>query len=606
MTPTPPNRPSAGRYLFFGIGLLGLYVLVAMMFNDFKLPAGANYLVPRGVDDYLGVHRKVLRDLAPMGTWTILAKMLLLVPSAAALALFAARSLSERTVKGVAGRLAGIKERPLLVGGVVLMVLLLVFWSQVVFRQLPVYDDELTYRFQARTMLAGELAAPAPPCPDCFRNTFIIHRDGVWAGKYTSGHPAVLALSWLLGSPYILPILLAAVTPWLVFLIALEMGYERRTARLAALLFLISPLYLMVSGTLMNHGTCLFFLALFTLGFLRSRAGAGWWWPVVAGLALGVAFNIRPQTVVGFGVPFAVWAVARLVRSRGAAFLGRYLVMALAFVPPVGYALYYNHVVTGDWFTFPFMLLESDGPTLAEFFALGDPVGGKHTIWKGVFFGLINFWRMNAYLFGWGFSLVFVFAFFLMRQAQVRDRLWLGVMGCLAAFYLWFASPGLLELGPRYYFPMLIPLLIWSAQGMLALHDFLGARLAGSGLQGRVLVPAFVVISVLMGLGTFTREHIQRSRLQTSRFATPYEYVARAGIHNAIVVVDGLPHAGWVFGLRNPDPRLEENDIIYVWNNTEDKLRILANSFPRRAFYYLKFTEEDGEPVGRLERLDNR
>lgn len=593
------GSPKARKYLFLGLGLTGLYAVVALMFDNFALPCGVDYAPPRTAKYDLGIEPRLVKELSAHALVSILAKALLLAPACAAFAFYLARVIPSKPVEAIAGWVHGQKARAILTAVVLVSAGVMVFWSQSVFMGQPVYDDEWTYLFQAQIIQGGQLAAPAPPCPDCFKNVFIIIRDGIWTGKYTSGHPALLALSMFAGSPYLITILLASLVPFLVFLIARDL-HGIGLGLLTAALFVVSPFFLMVSSTLMNHGTCLFFLAAFTLGFLRSRDGLSWIYAVLAGLAMGAAFNIRPQSAVAYGLPFVVWALVRIVGPDRRLFLGRYVAMLGAFIPLAWLAFYYNAVVSGQWYTFPFMLAEPEVPGAVSFFTLGDQTVLGHTVWKGIYFSLLNLWRLNHYLFGWGVSLVFVVMVFLWGLNGRVDRLWWGVIACTVTVYLFFASPGVLEAGPRYFFPLLIPVMIWTARGMQAVHGRFANRFRGHPLCGRTLVPAFVSLSVVMSAATFGAEQIRHYRRLVPAVARPYETVAEADVHHAIVALMNLPACGWVYGLRNNHPDLASNDVIYVWGNGPKKMLCLMDHFVGRSVFLLYFERKGQEVRPRL------
>ncbi|MEZ4387110.1 MAG: glycosyltransferase family 39 protein [Candidatus Krumholzibacteriia bacterium] len=571
------TRRSYARPLVGALLLLAGYLAVAHRYGDFALPTGADY---EALHRTLGLDRRLIRDLAPPLLAGAVAKLLLLAPASALIAWCLAPLMPGRWLDRGAGLLDRPRHRAPLAAVTLLLAGLMVFWALVVLQQQPVYDDEFTYLFEAQTLGSGRLVAPAPPAPECFENVFIILRDGIWAGKYTSGHPLILALSAALGWVRLLPILLASLVPWLTYLIAVEV-HDRRTGLLAAGLFVLSPFFIVLSSSLMNHGTCLFCLAVFTLGYLRARARRRWMWGVLAGLALGLAFNIRPQSAVAVGLPFAAWSLLRL-RERGErrALLAAGLAVVLGFLPGLVYAGYYNHAVTGSWHRFPFMLLEDPRPPLSAFLGRGP----GHTLWTGLGYDLLNVWRLNLALFGWGASLVPVAVWLWRDRRTAHDRVWLGVAGVLFAIYAGFPSPGVLELGPRYLAPLLIPLMIWSARGLLLLHELA----IGRGWP-RALVPAFVAVSVVLALVTFTREQARNLHQITTEVARPYRFVEARGLHRAIVLVRAKPPSGWVFGLRNNHPDLDRNDVIYIKLTGLGPVLALADALPDRQVYVLAF-----------------
>lgn len=582
-------KPAGPGVLIAGLVLVAAYAVTSMVFGGFMLPTGADYMQLRDTLAEVGVDQVIMRDVAPHVGVAAVARLLLLGPAALLLAWWLASRWPARSLEPGARLLAGSRHRVALTAITLATAGLLLFWSQGVLREQPLYDDEFTYLFQAQTLASGWIAAPAPPNPGAFDNPFIIIDDDHWFGKYSSGHPALLALSSLLGWPRLIPLLLAALVPWLVYQIGREIDGPR-VGLLAAALLTVSPYFLIPASTLMNHGTTLFFVAVFTLGFLRAQRTAGgrrWLWALGAGLALGVAFNIRPQSAAAVGLPFGVWTLWRLRGETAVAVRVTAIGVVAGLLLPLAWAGYYNHVVAGAWYRFPFMLLESGADGAGSLLATKDWTEPGHTFFKGVFFGLLNLWRLNGWLFGWGASLVLV-GIGLARGVSAFDRVWLGVAALILGLHAFFQSPAVLELGPRYLFPLVIPLMLWSARGLVIAHEWVTAR------QGpRALVTVFVLVSVVLALGTFTREHAQHLRMISAAVARPYEFVEAREVHDAIVMVRAKPSTGWVFGLRNPHPRLETNDVIYIKLTGLDDVVGLLDAMPDRKVFVLAFDPDD-------------
>ena len=101
--------------------------------------------------------------------------------------------------------------------------ILLILSVRFLFHGTEVTDDENTYDFQAKTLLAGRLVNPPPPVISNFNNEFLINDGSCWVGTYTLGHPLVIAFGMMLGSRYIGTIVLSIMTLLLVYGIAKEL-----------------------------------------------------------------------------------------------------------------------------------------------------------------------------------------------------------------------------------------------------------------------------------------------------------------------------------------------------------------------------------------------
>lgn len=218
-----------------------------------------------------------------------------------------------------------------------------------IFDGLPRLDDEVSALFQGRILASGRVVLPAPQPPDFFRTFGTI--DGVrgyehLCSMYPPGHPALLALGSLLGVPWLVNPLLGG---GLVVLTA-ELGrqlYGRRTGRLAGLLALLSPSFLLMSSSHLSHIPTAFFCALCMWSVVRLLRTRSWGFGALAGFAMGMAFLSRPLTALVVGVviglaPLWYWRRA-LVRWRA---VGAALLLAAL---GVGALLAYQQEATGDF-----------------------------------------------------------------------------------------------------------------------------------------------------------------------------------------------------------------------------------------------------------------
>ena len=197
-----------------------------------------------------------------------------------------------------------IRSRSFIVFLLVCAAIVLAVSVRSLFYETELTDDENTYDFQAKTLLAGRIVNPPPPVPNNFNNVFIINDGLCWVGKYTLGHPLVIAFGMMFGSRYIGTIGLSILTLLLLYGIAKELYHDRKVALLALCLGAVSPFFFMVSSSRLSHTTTAFFLALFMYLFLYVRrtekTGLKFLLSLLAGLSLGYAFNTRQMTGIWF------------------------------------------------------------------------------------------------------------------------------------------------------------------------------------------------------------------------------------------------------------------------------------------------------------------
>ena len=453
----------------------------------------------------------------------------------------------------------------------------LVLSTQLLLRETEVTDDENTFDFQARTLLLGRVVNPPPPVTSSFRNVFIIDDGKQWIGKYTLGHPLIIAIGMALGNRYLLTIALSVLTLYLVYLISLKIYGDKKVALLTLCLGAISPFFYLVSSSRLSHTSTAFFLALFMYLFLQSRsmqekAGRAAFIAFLSGIALGYAFNVRSLTALGFAVPFCVVAIDDL-RQQKPGTLSRGLLVGAGFALMVGITLWYNSVVTGNAFMFPFHYYDS-GEALG--FGVFD-----HTIFSALRNLAVSIGRLNSAFLGFPLSLLFLFAVLFDRKG-FGDYLSIGILGAIAIAFLFYYSPGVSDLGPVYYYETVIPLLLLSGRAVVFLHRLFADHFK----HGNALVPNFLVLSLILSLVTFVPEQISHIHRLTDQIREPYELVRSANVHHALVMMNFRPDKGWVFGHRSPSPDFTD-DVVYTWYTDSASNHALVGCFRDRTAFIL-------------------
>jgi hypothetical protein len=215
----------------------------------------------------------------------------------------------------------------------------------------PFNADTGAFLFQAQLFSHGKLYLPAPPELGFISSSQINVNDGMAYSKYPFGNSLLLTLGVLLGIPWIVPTLLTALTLALVYQTTREIQPDKRIARVAVVLGLISPAMIGLGSAILAETVSRFFLGLFLLTFfrmirLRSSIAA-----LISGFALGYALDTRPQTAVLFGGAAFGYALFCKYKSAEKSFL--YKQFCLFLVPlsvMIGLHLAWNHYFTGNAF----------------------------------------------------------------------------------------------------------------------------------------------------------------------------------------------------------------------------------------------------------------
>ena len=355
--------------------------------------------------------------------------------------------------------------------------------AQIVLGGLPSHVDDIARLHQARTFLEGRLFVEAPPEPEAFGVYGLLAGAGRWFSFYEPAPALLYALSWkILGTPAAVNPLLGGALGAGLYILARRAAGEA-TARVAALLFCLSPFMLCMSGSLLSHPLTALALLAACLLVSREARTPGPWWLAAAGAALGVAAATRPWTAVLVGLVVGSWAV---LREGPRAAPRRALPLLLGAVPLMALILAYNGALTGDPLLSPRHAF--DAREVPWFGYLG------HTPAQG----FANTARLasvlNLHLFAWPSSLLFL-PLVALRPRVELDLLAAAVVLALVVGhvpYNWIDF----RFGPRYWYEA-TPFLAWlTARGLGRVDRFLvGLSLPASGhrtaLAAVVLFTAF-------------------------------------------------------------------------------------------------------------------
>src|SRR5262249_26838073 len=141
---------------------------------------------------------------------------------------------------------------------------------------------------------------------------------GRWYSQYPIGGPLVLAAGVLLGVPWLVDPVLAALTAVLLYHVARRVFGETEGRAIAGL-FALTPAILMMSGTYMNHVPVLFLVTCALAALVeweraespRRRASFG----ALTGLAVGLMAAIRPLDAVAVAVAIGAFQCSVVFRD---------------------------------------------------------------------------------------------------------------------------------------------------------------------------------------------------------------------------------------------------------------------------------------------------
>ncbi|HEV8599976.1 MAG TPA: hypothetical protein VGQ69_11495 [Gemmatimonadales bacterium] len=400
--------------------------------------------------------------------------------------------------------------------------------ARAIFSGRPLLIDEIVQVFQARILTAGHLTLPAAAHQEFFSSFHVVEQGGRVYGQFPIGGPAMLALGTLVGAEWLVGPVFGALSVLGFGALVRRIEPRRGVALGATLLFALAPFAVFMAGSHMNHVTTLCWLVLGCWGLSRAVTDeARWRDGLLTGLGFGLAATIRPADALAFAVPAGIWLLVRAIRRRRVAVL---LASGLGIALPVLLLAWVNWKTTGAPLRFGYTVLWGRAHDLG-FHAT--PWGPVHTPVRGL--ELLNLYllRLQSYLYeAAGPALLpATAALALTRRLRPFDRYLLAASALLLAAYFAYWHDGF-YLGPRFLYPLLPVLALWTARLPAAIRERTG--------HGAVLRATTVALAaaVLLGMATAlpTRVRQYRGGLLSLRW-DPNRAAAAAGVRGALVLV---------------------------------------------------------------------
>lgn len=478
-----------------------------------------------------------------------------------------------------------------------------------VFEGIPHIQDCIAQFFQAKIFSTGKVALVPPNQGQFFDVQYIINDGKSWHGKYFFGQSLFLLLGILIKIPWIINPILGGASLVLTYYLAKEM-FDEKTSRLAILAALTSPFFIFMSASYMSHVSNLFFITLCLLCTLRSFRVRKWYYPFLAGLSIGLAFNNRPFSALLIVLPFCGYALIalykRLIQTKEIIlFCLPALILLFSF-------FYYNYLFTGDPFTTMYTKYDPNsglgfGPEKGEFSHFADGGIPGHTFRKAIYNTAKYFIALNADLFGWpSLSLLFIFILFLSLTKNKWDYLLLASIISIAVGYFFYWGLGI-SLGARYFFECLPMLLILSVRGFqktaaILNKYFFSKQNLFKQIDAGQAVGLFVFFLCMLN---FTVYFPSRIKIYSDSYwnvdSDIYNQTVKRGLKNALVFVESQtyrkPHtdpdyynAAFIYNSLNLD-----GPVVYARDLGMPENAKLMAQYPTRKYYLFKKT-------GRMEK----
>jgi Dolichyl-phosphate-mannose-protein mannosyltransferase len=468
--------------------------------------------------------------------------------------------------------------------------------------------DEAVYLQQAGMILDRTLVL-RPPIEASFRPWFFVQSNAVSSSKsvlypkYPPIAAAMFAFGKLLGSYRFALSLIAGSNVWLTYSVVTEV-FDRRTGIIAALLLVLSPLFLIQSALFLSYAPTTALNLAFAFAYFRANRTGELHTAALAGLFIGIAFFSRPYTAVLFAVPFIVHAIWTLYGDNRSARM-RQATTAVVGLCGVMMAVGYNALMTGSPLLFPY-----------QAFAPHDGLGFGHRAILGyeriytpalaleanirVVGALFSDWIVAGPL-GTAFAAGGLFAITIRRQWDGKKAVlaglfcsiivgnicfWgnLNILGVLAS-----SDDGLIKYyGPQYHFDLLVPTAAFAAHGAVVGKERLNhlvSRQFDTGRTGSIVAVVLVVSTVTFGgaAAVTVAEPLQENAAISTQLEEGYKPFENRSFDNALVFLP-TPYGDWLNhpfqALRN-DPEYD-GDVLYA---IQENQFAVVDAYPNRTFY---------------------
>lgn len=460
-----------------------------------------------------------------------------------------------------------------------------------VFEATPQIPDDVSMYWQAKYFAAGKLYLDPPPSREAFHQYLIVNDGQKWYAHSTPGWPAILALGFLAGVPWIVNPIIGGLTVLAVHRCAWRL-YGWRTAQLAVVLLAASPWFIVMSATYLAHSAALFWGVLSMASAEALRRTHSLKYGVAAGACLGLLFMTRPFEGLLVGSWLVIWIAWRLAGPVRAPALLACGSTAFFFIAAT---LSYNRMVTGSYLLFPTTTgVATEYDAEQNRFGFGsdrgfgwtavDPLPG-HGIRDILINANHNLYWLQFESFAWpsGSLAVLAVGFVLLRPER-RDWLWIGLAATVVfghSFYWFSGGP---DYGARYWYQVLPAIVLLTARWFVRLTERSGPLpwTPRFGVRATIaLTGAVVIATVVVMPWRATNKYPGRRGMQSglAKLEKQHDW------SNALIFIDaGIPEDYSSAFIRNsPDTAMRAP--LYVRHLNEDADSAVSAAFPDRVVW---------------------
>lgn len=478
---------------------------------------------------------------------------------------------------------------------VVWVVSLAALLNYFVYEAHPHIADESQYFFQAGYMAAGQLTTQAPKVPEAFSIYMIPYKEPFWFGVFPPGFPAVLALGMKLNVAWLVNPLLSGLCVLLAFVFFRQI-YSVEFARTAVFLLCFSPWFVFMGMSFMSHTLTLVCALSAAILFLRAFSSQKAGYAFASGLAVGALSLVRPLDGLIVAFLLGIWTLIKFPQWRSKLINAASLVAGTALAASL--ILPYNKAVTGSMKILPLVFYYNEyfwensmamGFGTDRGFHWSEDALPGHSPLEAAVNAAMNVFSINVEMLGWGIGSLFLAVFAVVSGGLRKKDGWAPVsLFALLIGYSFFWFNGGPDLGARYWFLMIIPLIALTVRGIERLIRTIEPAAFGRQIHARVVLTV-ITLCVLALFNYFTWRSFDKyhnyleMRPDLPRLAQKHRF------GKSLVLIRGEfeqadYRSGWIY-----NPVNFEGDVpLYAWDKSPEIRRELMAAYPEREVWVVE------------------
>ena len=204
-----------------------------------------------------------------------------------------------------------------------------------------------------------------------------------------------------------------------------------------------------------------------------------------------------------------------------------------------------------------------------------------------------NFYMSNFELFGWSFgSLGFIALLLLWRQWSPADWIFLAVILVIVAGHSLYWFSGGPDIGARYWYQILVPLVVLTVRGVQILQQRLIQR--GATKRAALRVVAFVAVaSLVASINVMPWRSLSKYYNYRGMSADVNRLARSHNFGHSLVFIQSRHDEDYASALVFNPPTLESSGTIYALDAGAHHREVLKKHFPDRPVWYVGRSSKD-------------